>query len=209
MIESELAKQWATLPDFPNRLTSWIWFKSAVSDCLINISQRLNLQYELRDADLANAFFQWVSYADNTQDFSEQDPVDYAHYACGVLLSCLIQAQPITVINKKSSGHADEKSPLVVLDWPDDLVVLCLTLTFLESWRFHLGTTPLVINIDLIKNHWNSFHENAREDTFSTVSFLDLFLGLPPVWGNSMSIGNRPAMRLAQERLQGSRSERA
>lgn len=209
MIESKLAKQWATLPDFSSRLTSWIWFKSAASDCLLNASQRLNLEYELRDADLANAFFQWVGYVDNTQDFSELDPVDYAHYACGVLLSCLIQANPITVINKKSASRAGEKSPPDALDWPDDLVILCLTLTFLESWRFHLSTTPLVVNIELIKNHWNSFHENAREDTFSTVSFLDLFLGLPPVWGNSMAIGNRPAMRLAHERLQAIRCEKA
>lgn len=200
MIESELAKQWAALPDFPNRIGSWTWFKSAVNECLLRTAQRLNFQCELRNGDLADAFFDWASYADNTENFSKIDPVDYAHYACGFLLRSFIQAHPITVINLNAASNTNETSLRELMNWPEDLVVLCLTLTFLESWRLHLGAEPLKINKDLIKSHWNSFHENAREETFSPISFLDLFLGLQPVWGNSMTAGNRPAMRLAYER---------
>jgi len=203
VIETELAKQWAAMPDFSNRLGSWTWFKSAVSECLMCTARRLNLQCELRSGDLADAFFDWAGYADNTQGFSKIDPVDYAHFACGILLRSFIRAQPISVVNIGASSNTDEKSLLEMMNWPEDLVVLCLTFTFLESWRLHLGAESLHINTDLIKSHWNSFHENAREESYSTISFLDLFLGLQPVWGNSLTAGNRPAMRLAFERLKG------
>lgn len=199
MIESELAKQWATMPDFPNRIASWTWFKSSVSECLMNTAHRLNFQCELHNGDLAYAFFGWAGYVDNTQNFSKLEPVDYAHYACGLLLMSLIQAHPITVVNKNASASIAEKSLLELLDWPEDLVVLCVTLTFLESWRLHLGAAPLHINQELIKSHWNSFHENAKEDKFSPVGFLDLFLGLSPVWGRTVSPSSRPAMVLASE----------
>lgn len=200
MIQSNLAKQWAAMPDFPNRIASWTWFKSSVSECLLLTAQRLNMQCELRNGDLADAFFNWVGYADSTQDFSKLDPVDYSHYACGMLLRSFIQAHPISVIDKKAPVSAGEHSLPDMLNWPEDMVLLCLTLTLLESWRLHLGAPPLVVHTELIKIHWDSFHENAREDTFSPVSFLDLFLGLPPVWGDPVTIGNRAAMRLAYER---------
>ena len=200
MIESELAKRWASLPDFPNRIGSWTWFKNAVSECLMCTAQRLNFQCELRNGNLAEAFFDWAAYADNTQNFSKADPVDYAHFACGFLLKSLVQARPVTVINTRASASTSEKSLLEMVNWPEDLVALCLTLTFLESWRLHLGAEPLHVDKELIKRHWNSFHENAREDTYSPISFLDLFLGLEPKWGSSLAAGDRPAMRLALER---------
>jgi len=205
MIESELAKKWASLPDYPNRLGSWTWFKSAVSECLMRSAQRLNFQCELRSGDLADAFFDWAGYADNTQFFSEVDPVDYAHFACGVLLKSLIQAHPITVTSTKASANDSGISLLEMMDWSEDLVLLCLTLTFLESWRIHLGAEPLHVDKELIRRHWSSFQENAREDVFSPIAFLDLFLGLPPVWESSMTAGNRPAMRTAFERRNAAR----
>lgn len=201
MIESELAKEWALLPDFPNRLGSWTWFKSAVRECLISTARRLNFQCELRSGDLADAFFDWAGYADASQSFSSLDSVDYAHFTCGVLLKSLVQAHPITVTNTIVSTDTNEVSMLEVMKWPEELVCLCITLTFLESWRLHLGAGPLNVNKELIKSHWNSFHENAKEDTFSPIAFLDLFVGLPPVWSNCITAGNRPAMRSAFERL--------
>ncbi len=206
MIEAQLAKQWAAMPDFPNRISSWTWFKSAVSECLTLTAQRLHFRCELRNGDLAAAFFHWAGYADSSQDFSKLDPVDYAHYACGILLRSFIQAHPISVIEKQTAASGADRSLLDQMNWPEDLVLLCLTLTLLESWRLHLGAEPLVINLDLIKSHWDSFHENAREDTFSPVSFLDLFLGLPPVWEYPMTAGNRPAMRSAYARQHSSHS---
>jgi len=200
MVESDLAKKWASLPDYPNRLVSWTWFKSAVSECLMCSAQRLNFQCELRSGDLADAFFDWVGYADNTQSFSKVDPVDYSHFACGLLLKSLMRTHPITVTSTRDSANASEMSLFEVMNWPEDLVLLCLTLTFLEGWRLHLGAEPQRVNEELIKSHWNSFHENAKEDTFSPIAFFDLFLGLQPVWESPMTAGNRPAMRTAFER---------
>ena len=202
MIESKLAKQWAAMHDFPNRMASWTWFKSAVSNCLLLTAQKLDLRCELRNGDLAEAFFHWAGYADCSQDFAKLDPVDYAHYACGILLRSLILAHPISVIDKPVPAQAVGTSMPHVLNWPEDVVLLCLTLTLLESWRLHLGAPPLVVDLDLIQSHWDSFHENAREDSFSPVAFLDLFLGLPPVWANAMTAGNRPAMRQAHQKSQ-------
>ncbi len=205
MIESELVKQWASLPDYPSRLSSWTWFKSAVSECLMRSAQRLNFQCELRSGDLAAAFFDWAAYADNTQNFSKVDPIDYAHFTCGLLLKSLMQAHPVTVISTRASANASEMSFLEMMNWPEDLVYLYLTLTILESWRLHLGAEPLHIDKELIKSHWNSFHENAREDASSPIAFLDLFLGLSPVWENAMTAGNRPAMRTAFEQRNAAR----
>ena len=188
------------MPDFPNRMASWTWFKNAVSECLLLTAQRLDVRCELRNGNLAEAFFQWMGDADSSQDFAKLDPVDYAHYACGILLRSLILAHPISVIDKPVPAHAVGTPVPHVLNWPEDVVLLCLTLTLLESWRLHLGAPPLVVDLDLIQSHWDSFHENAREDTFSSVAFLDLFLGLPPVWGNAMTAGNRPAMRQALQK---------
>ena len=206
MIDSQSAKQWAAMPDFPNRISSWTWFKSAVSECLALSAQSLHFQCELRNADLADAFFHWAGYLDSSQDFSKLDPVDYAHYACGMLLTSFIQADPISVIKNQTVGPGVEESFFDQMNWPEDLVLLCLTLTLLESWRLHVGAEPLVVNLKVLKSHWNSFHENAREDTFSTVPFLDLFLGLKPVWEDPMTAGNRPAMRVATARQHSSHS---
>lgn len=206
MIEAQLAKQWAAMPDFPNRISSWTWFKAAVSECLTLTAQRFQIRCELHSGHLADAFFDWAGYADGSQSFSKLDPVDYAHYACGVLLKSFIHAHPISLIDNQTSVVGANKSLMELLNWPDDMVLLCLTLTFLESWRMHLGAAPLAINLDLIKKHWDSFHENVREDTFSSVSFLDLFLGLEPVWANPMTAGNRPAMKLAYAKQHSSHS---
>ena len=200
MIETELAEKWASLPDYPNRLGSWTWFKSAASECLMCSARRLNFQCELRSGDLADAFFNWASYTDSTKNFSTVDPLDYAHFASGLLLKSLMQTHPITVTSTRASANASEMSLFEMMNWPEDLASLCLTLTFLESWRLHLGAEPLHVDKELIRSHWNSFHENAKEDTFSPIAFFDLFLGLPPVWENPMTAGNRPAMRTASER---------
>lgn len=200
MIESRLANAWAATPDFPKRMASWTWFKSAVTECMQLSSQRLNLRCELRSGDLAAAFFQWAGYVDSSQSFAKLDRVDYAHYACGILLRSFILAHPISVIEKQPRSKTVETSALDLLNWPEDVLLLSITLTLLESWRLHFGAPNLVIDFDLIQRHWDSFHENAKEDSFSSIPFLDLFLGLPPVWDNGMTAGNRPAMRLAREK---------
>ena len=200
MIESKLATEWAALPDFPNRVVSWTWFKVSVSECLTLIAQRLDVRCELRSSDLADAFFNWVGYTDISQNLSKLDPVDYAHYACGILLTSFIQFKPISVIEKNVPGGGGEQPLRDLMRWPEDLILLCLTLTILESWRLHLGTKPLRIDTDLIERHWDSFHENSSDDTYSPIAFLDFFLGLPPVWDNPITAVIRPAMRLASER---------
>jgi hypothetical protein len=172
MIESKLATEWAALPDFPNRVVSWVWFKTSVSGCLTLIAQRLDVRCELRSSDLADAFFNWVGYTHSSHNLSKLDPVDYAHYACGILLKSFIQSDPISVIAKKVPGDGREQGLQDLMRWPEDLILLCLTLTILESWRLHLGTDPLQINTDLIQRHWDSFHENSRDDTYSTITQL-------------------------------------
>ena len=200
MIELKIATEWSVLPDFPNRLASWRWFKTSVSECLTLVAQRLDVRCELRSNDLAEAFFNWAGYTDSSQNLSKLDPVDYAHYACGILLTCFIQSNPISVIEKRVPDTGEEQPLKDLLRWPEDLVLLCLTLTILESWRLHLGAHPLLINTDRITRHWDSFHENSRDDTYSPIAFLDLFVGLPPVWENPIAAAIRPAMRLASER---------
>ena len=200
MIEAQLAKQWAAMPDFPNRLASWTWFKNAVSECLALTALRLHFRCELRNGDLAAAFFEWAGYMDSNQNYLKIDAVDFAHYCSGVMLRSFIRTHPISVIERQDANSAD-KTLLDQMNWPEDLVLLCLTLTFLESWRLHLGAQPLALDLDLIKGHWDSFHENAREDSFSCVAFLDLFLGLQPAWENPITVGNRPAMHLAVSKL--------
>ncbi len=204
MIEAQLAGQWAAMPDFPNRISSWTWFKSAVSECLILTAQRLHFRCELRNGDLAAAFFDWADHLDSNQNFSKLDSVDFAHYMSGVLLRSFVLSQPISVIEKQALNNDADMTLLDQMNWPEDIVLICLTLTLLEGWRLHLGAEPLVINLDLIKRHWDSFHENAREDSFSSVPFLDLFLGLQPSWENPLTVGNRSAMRLAVSKLQSS-----
>ena len=200
MIETKLATEWAALPDFPTRVVSWIWFKTSVSGCLTLIAQRLDVRCELRSNNLADAFFNWVGYTDICQSLSGLDPIDYAHYASGILLTSFIRSNPISVIERKVPGHGGRPPLLDLMRWPEDLILLCLTLTILESWRLHLGADHLLINTDLIKRHWDSFHENSKDDTFSPIAFLDLFVGLPPVWDNPITAISRPAMRLASEK---------
>lgn len=196
MIEAQLAVKWAAMPDLPNRIASWTWFKSAVNECLALTALRLHFRCELRSGDLAAAFFEWAGYLDRNQNYSKIDPVDFAHYCSGVMLKSLVRAHPVSVIERRPANGA-ELSLLDQLNWPDDLVLLCLTLTLLEGWRLHLGAEPLVLDLQLIRTHWDSFHENAREDSYSCIAFLDLFLGLQPSWESPITAGNRPGMQLA------------
>jgi hypothetical protein len=167
---------------------------------VISIARRLQFRCELHRGDLAIAFFQWAGHADGGLEFAKLDPIDYAHYACGVLLGSLIHAHPISIVDRESAPGDIDQPRREQMNWPEDQVILRITLTFLEAWRLHLGAAPLVINMELIKDHWDSFHENAREDSSSPVPFLDMLLGLPPVWENPMNVGDRLAMRLAHDK---------
>lgn len=200
MIESNLASSWASTPNFSQQITSWLWFKKNVGDCFQLSAQRQDFLYELNSRDLAEAFFHWVGYVDNNADLVLLDSVDHAHFSCGMLLRSLIVKSPITIsIAPNNSQQIPPKQPL--LSWPEGVLLVSVAMTLLEGWRLSLGAQKLILDVELIHKHWDSFRENTNEDTYSAIPFFDLFLGLDPVWENAMTAGNRPAMKMARYKI--------
>lgn len=199
MIETELANRWAALPDFVNRVGSWMWFRDAVRQCIDQIARRNGVRCELRWGLLAEAFFEWAANTDTVLRFAEVDPIDYGHFATGALLGSLVRASPITMMGAASDRVPVEADSLFRdLLWHQDLVLLMVVLTLLQAWRLHHGGEALSINQSALRRSWNSFHENVKEDGTTAVPFLDLFLGLPADFQDPMDIAKRPAMARAQ-----------
>lgn len=193
MIDTQSSVSWSQLPDFPLRSASWSWFRGAATRSLEQTAQRHGLLLQVNMADLGAAFFRWCSILEDTRTYERKNPVDYAHFAGGVLLECLLGAAPVQA-NRSMSVDAMQLPLRTLLNWPAGFSATSLALTHLDAQLRFLGRRPCRLDLGLMDKHWNSLRENAVDDPDSVGPFFDLFCGLEPNWNPPFTIDRRPGM---------------
>ena len=188
MLDDETARRWGALPGFSTTARHWTWYRDALPPLLERLARRtsgseVGVMLTV-DADaLAKSFWAWVSRLDNERRFEPLDPVDFAHYSCGVLLVELLTHQPL-----RDAG--DNKNAVLVLT--------DAALTLLAALRLALGASPLSDDIPArIASKLGAYIEDITKDPNSAVPYLDLFTGREPVWQFPMMASARPPIARA------------
>ena len=190
ILDFESARQWISDPEFLAQLRRWSWCRTALPVVLVRSlptvgagsSERVNLQA------LAHSYWPWAAALERDSSFESLDPLDFAHFAAGLLLSHLLASNPSPV----NSPHRS-----------DEVFALTRTVvTLLTAWRVALAPSTFQLHVDNRQSgQWTSYLENVAEDPSIAVPFLDSFTGLEPAWQYPLMIGERPAMQSAMNKL--------
>ena len=191
LVDNAQAQAWLTEQLTQARVYRWAWFMPAFQSFTLRTLGRLGLSGHVDEVLAGTAFFEWVRIVEQSEAYAQENPVDHAHYVCGCLLRCLLRVHPLQgVVRDQASSAPAHKTPP---DWPEGYVITGFVCTLLETYRLRLAAGPLHWQESLFDKHWNSFRENVAEDVDRAGPFLDLLLGLDPVWGCPNSPGRRPA----------------
>ena len=190
LLDLDSAKDWVADPEFLNRSRRWSWCRTALPAVLLRSMhvagavsvEPVNLQ------SLANSFWPWAAALERDSSYEFLDPVDFAHFAAGLLLSHLLAENPGPVTSPQRSVEVFAVTRTVV--------------TLLAAWRAAMAASTFQIHVeDRQSAPWTSYLENVAEDPSVAVPFLDSFTGLEPAWQYPLMIGARPAMLSAMNAL--------
>ena len=197
MLDAVTAQLWAAQADFPKQLRRWTWAREAWPALLRQLSAPAGVAVTVTVdlAALSRAFWPWAATFDDNVQLEPVEPLDYAHYACGMLLVQLLRERPL----QRGGASADAQA-----DRAEDIRVLTgFVLTLLQAWRLALGAGPLDADLPArLQAHSVSYRQGVFEDVNVAVAFLDLFTGREPVWRYPLVLVERPAYQqaLAQRR---------
>jgi hypothetical protein len=179
MIVHDLAQSWAGNPQLREDAARWTWFREA----LAQVAQRHTGGAPVIEApeQLAAPFLAWCASVDAHADYEALDPVDFRHFAAGLLLRNLLAAR------------AAEPG-----------LAALFVLTLLQALRLQAGVPAL--KADEMGARGEAFRRGLREtvatDPDSVVACLDQLCGLEPQWGDAGLAASRPAMRRARAEQQ-------
>lgn len=200
MLDDPTAQKWAAQANFVTSLRRWTWAREALPDLMRQLAAA-GADTAATPVDmeaLACAFWPWAATLDDSRQFEPLEPVDYAHYACGLLLAQLLQHRPLSV---PKPAHPGPSSPSDADRHKDVRILTGVALTLLQAWRLALCAGPLDPELGArLQAHWANYLENVAEDCNLAVAFLDLFTGREPVWRYSLMLVERPLFQQALER---------
>lgn len=188
MLDDETARRWGAQPGFSTTVRHWTWCREALPPLLERLARRTSGgeigQLPIVDTDaLAKTFWAWVSRLDNERQFEPLDPVDFAHYGCGVLLVELLTYRPLR-------GAGDDQHVILILT--------DVALTLLAALRLALGAPPLSDDIPArIASEWAAYLADITKNPNAAIPFLDLFTGREPVWQFPLMLPSRPPFERA------------
>ena len=191
MLDVETAERWGASPDLLTQSRRWLWCRTALPPVILSSLAGTGVSPEARvdPQALANAFWPWVAGLEREAHFESDDPVDFSHFAAGMLLYHLLKIHTPLVV-----GAATQRSDEV-------FAMTRLALTLLAAWRKALGAAPLTLDIhDRHSARWASYLENVAEDPGLVVPFLDLFTGLEPAWQDPLTLRERPVVQRMMEK---------
>ena len=199
LIIHALANSWAELPDLKEQSYRWSWFSQAFHNTLDSSIAHSKFRFRANNEALAGAFFAWAKTVEAYEDYERLDPLDFCHFKAALLLQKLVAANPPV-----TDVLVDKEAPSLVKMQPVSQIavsVMPFVITLLQAWRLHSGSSPLVINPELMQGAlWASFMENMIEDSYSAIGFMDQIFGLEPVWQSPTRIESRPAFKKAMAR---------
>ena len=92
-LDAEAVKRWSADPHFLESSRLWVWCRAAWPPVLLG-RDAAGGQVDLQA--LAHAFWPWVDGLERERPYESLDALDFAHFAAGLLLYHLLQAQART-----------------------------------------------------------------------------------------------------------------
>lgn len=184
----QTAQRWGALPGFVKAVRHWAWCREALPALLLQVAhdEHVAAPPPVDMVALARAFWAWAATLEGCAHLEPLDPVDFAHFQAGVLVSQLAGQRVLRL------SDADRSSEVRVITQTG--------LTLLVAWRVALGAEPPRLDLpEAADARWSSYVENVVEDPAVAVAFLDRFTGCDPVWRFPMMPAERPPLQRALE----------
>jgi hypothetical protein len=169
--------------------------------CCDEYGQRHMLQMEIDDRNFTTAFFAWLDVVTRHADYRHQNPLDYFHFAFGVLLRDLLREKAIHV--KGDASAQLRPSPDNIADWwPAGYVLTYFCVgTLRQAAREECATEVHPADALSQPAVWQSFRENIVEEPGLAIGFFDKFMGIEPNWREPGQIMNRPAVARPESKV--------
>ena len=185
--------------DLSRRLRRLRFFDEHFQSSIRTLATRIGLSVTIDHIRLTEAFLAWGENLTRQREASITDQHDFMLFSAGVLLTHLIQMKPL-VIGPIDRGDPEFRPPEgmeeIIVFWPEGFLYTSYCVSVLQSvFGQHVDGTLPVAEIARDLRSWWSFRENVREESFSAVGFLDLFVGAEPNFDVPSIATSRPAMR--------------
>ena len=184
MPATETTSPWGRQTLSLNAARKWTWFRENFGAALASLSPAASGSGLDRGA-LAATFWLWAGLLEADARFEKLDPFDFAHYAAGQLLRCLLTHRPLRLPDGQRSEEVRAVTQTV-------LSLLCKWRCALEDQSKQDPQLPSDDN-----SLWAGYLEDTVKDAVAAVAYLDKFCGLEPDWQCPQLAVNRPAMRAA------------
>lgn len=199
LLDPSLAIAWQA--DLPEGAGRWSWFRGAIFLAVTRGAQALGVRVAAEVTALSAVFSAWNATLDRERGFQQLDPVDFARYACGMLLRDLSGSAALAGPSD-ASLRPEPAPPAELRHDPDMALRMRVCLTMLDGWHRALGAQPLALH----QPHASarkvaSYFENLREDASQAPAFIDAMTGAEPNWRLASLVAERPAMRRATAAL--------
>jgi hypothetical protein len=199
MMDLTLSSELAHIPDLRRQVRSLRYFRSSFNRGTDLVASHLEIDVEVDQARITSAFLNWADKFNLQKPHAALNRQDFSAFACGLLLSELIQAQPLRVSLKPEQAESSAlpaEALAVARYWPEGFLLTSYCASVLEAlMQQDFGESVTFAPVATHTRTWWSFRENAQEDSSSAIGFFDLFLGNEPNWQQPEAALERPAIR--------------
>ncbi|MEN5278756.1 hypothetical protein ABE527_17640 [Brucella sp. TWI432] len=194
-----LREQMASMPDLRHRLRQLRWFRATFRKHASLLHTLYDVEYEIDEKKLTEAFLNWVEIVDQNKRFAKIDRNDFITFAAGLVLRELIRLSPAKVISPPRHATGDSARMYEIISfWPEGFLYtnycICAIAAVHEQ---EFATLPDIDQCADDLRTWWSYKENVSEVPAYAIAFLDKFLGSEPNWSMPDMASARAAVKRA------------
>ncbi|MEN5299500.1 hypothetical protein ABE530_14250 [Brucella sp. TWI559] len=194
-----LREQMASMPDLRHRLRQLRWFRATFRKHASLLHTLYDVEYEIDEKKLTEAFLNWVEIVDQNKRFAKIDRNDFITFAAGLVLRELIRLSPAKVISPPRHATGDSAKMYEIISfWPEGFLYtnycICAIAAVHEQ---EFATLPDIDQCADDLRTWWSYKENVSEVPAYAIAFLDKFLGSEPNWSMPDMASARAAVKRA------------
>jgi hypothetical protein len=164
-----------------------------LQQCCEEYDARHAVRVEVDERAFAIAFFAWLDVIEHNEPYRVHNPVDYFHFAFGVLLRELLHEKAVRIGG--AAMPPMRPAPADIADWwPVGYVLTYFCIgTLKQAAREECGVELRTAEAVQQPQAWQAFRENLVEEPGLAIAYLDRFMGLEPNWREPNQIINRPS----------------
>jgi hypothetical protein len=194
-------------PDLVHRLRGLRFFDEHFCGHVEALAERIGLVIAIDRVKLTRAFLAWGEDFTSQRTAAAIDRRDFTVFTAGMLLTRLIEMEPVTVakppapvetIEDSTTGSVGPSGAIkeIIAFWPEGFLYTsyCINVLQVVVEQETQQPIPMAAIAEDLRSWW-SFRENVREDRWSAIGFFDLFVGKEPNWLFPALAAERPAMR--------------